>query len=188
MPPQVSAEPLPPEAELRPLLPGVLAGVLGVKRVLVPALPLEGEPLLAADAEGMPVVVSLDTKDGRAALLSGVAAVEALTERAAWLARMCPHIPADMPMEALRVLVLAPRMGDGVALLAEGHPRVSLATVSALRVNGELVLMAAPCAPSGWAGAAPHAEGSANEARDGHPFRTGMVTLSGDEESFFRSL
>jgi len=188
VPPQVIPEPLPPEGELRPLLPQVLTGVLGVNRVLVPELPLEGGPLLAADAEGMPVVVSFDHGDGRSALLAGATAVEALSERSGWLARMCPHIPADMPIDAVRLLVLAPRVGDGVGLLATGNQRVSLAVLSALRVNGELVLMASPWQGPNGSATATHADGTATAATDGHPFRTGQVTLSDDEEAFFRSL
>ncbi|MDH4229748.1 MAG: hypothetical protein OEW11_08415 [Nitrospirota bacterium] len=205
MAPLIQAEPLPPEDELRPLIAQSLAGVLGVSRVLVAELPLPGPsgvspamshasvsnvsarmlaPMLALDAEGLPVVVSFDLGDGSAALIGGASAHAALTGRGAWLARLCPSIPTDTPLESMRVLVLAPHIGEGLPLLISGNENLALATMAALRVGGELSLMLTP-----WQSSLAH--GFPQGIRDGHlstHFRTGTITLSDAEEAFFRSL
>lgn len=182
MPFEIQSEPIPGGAELRKLVADALGSVLGAARVVAPELPLPGGPVLAVDGEGEPVLVSFDAGDAETALVNGLSAMEALCAKGGLALCMCGGMPASARPEALRLMVLAPEVPSGVALVAEGRSRVSIYTFSALRINGELSLLVEP-----WA--APAATAPASGGADPvHPFRTGMVDLSKEEEAFFEGL
>lgn len=179
MPLQVQAVPLPDGPALRALVLASLEPVLGPCAVLDEALPLEGAPALVLDGEGNTTLVSFDPEDGGRALLSGLAALEAVASAGGWLAGQYPALAAAEALEGLQLLALGPTAPRGL-----GHtgtpPRLRVGAFRAVRVGEETGLLIdlvadRPRRPNGPATAPGHLQ----------PFRTGLVTLTTEEAAFF---
>jgi hypothetical protein len=175
----VHAEPLPAGAALRQAVIGALDGLAAGARVLAPTLALPGEPLLALSGDGAPLLVSFDREDGARALLNGVGALDALCAHGAFWAALCPPL-AGVDMGRLWLQVLVPDGAATLERLALRGRTLRVHHMRALRINGALALLAEPLA-----GAVAPASGRVREGVPPSPFRSGIVTLSAEEDAFF---
>ncbi|MFQ5509292.1 MAG: hypothetical protein ACE5FN_08140 [Leptospirillia bacterium] len=181
---EIHAEPLPAGSALRSLVIDRIPSIVPDGRVVVSELPLPGAPVLALDGEGVPVVVAFDA-DGGKALTEGLSATEKVQENAAWLVALCPGIPDGCPFDRVRLMVLSPKPPAGARHLVLGMANLFIATIRAVRIGRDLGLLVEPWQPE----EAP-LEGPSRKActERTHIFRTGQITLTEEEEAFFKSL
>jgi hypothetical protein len=179
MPLNVQSATLPEGPALRALVLASLEPVLGSATVLDESLPLEGAPALVLDGEGRATLVSFDPEDGGRALLSGLSALEAVASAGGWLAGHYPALAAPEALEGLQLLALGPTAPAGLGRTGT-PPRLRVGTFRAVQVGEETGLLVdlvahRPRRP----------EGPAPGPGRQQPFRTGLVTLSAEEEAFF---
>ncbi|MBI5137412.1 MAG: hypothetical protein HZA24_08790 [Nitrospirae bacterium] len=175
----VHGEPLPAGDALRQAVMGALDSLVPGARVLAPALALPGEPLFALAGDGAPVLVSFDREDGTRAVLNGVGALDALCAHGAFWASLCPQL-AGVDMGRLWLQVLVPDEAAMLGRLALRGRTLRVHHMRALRINGALALLAEPLG-----GPEAALNGRMREAAPLSPFRSGIVTLSAEEDAFF---
>lgn len=179
MPLKLQAATMPEGPALRALVLASLEPVLGGAAVLDEALPLEGAPALVLDGEGRATLVSFDPADAGRALLAGLAALEAVASAGGWLAGHYPALAAPEALDGLRLLALGPTVPLGLS--RTGTPeRLRVGAFRAVRVGEEtgLLIDIVSDHPQPLEGPAPGAGRL-------QPFRTGLVTLTAEEEAFF---
>jgi hypothetical protein len=146
---------------LQELITGSLPQVLGAGCELIAnRLPFEGNHLLCRDAEGRPVVVTWDGRDGGRALLAGLAAVAGLSDHRGLLYHLYPALFAGGPRyagpvfdgEEFRLALLAAKAPPGAAWLARACPALSVYTFRVLEVGGEIGLLIEPRSVAGQGG------------------------------------
>ena len=121
--------------ELRALLIDAADELIGENnQVLEPKLPWDGHPILMADPDLRPVLISFDPEQSQAALLNGLKAVEQLTTALPWINQVYDALRKQQ--RSPRLVVVSKEPPPGGTLLASGE-NLSLFTYKVLRVNGE---------------------------------------------------
>jgi len=176
----------PPRAPiLRELVLESLDRLLESPWVIDPELPCEGGPILATDATRNIVVISYDALDSAAALLCGLAALDALQTHRQWLARLYPDALGDASAREPRLVVLGPTAPPAAARLSASNARIDFFRLRTLQINGEPGLLIEPCGLQQPAAPPEH------EVFEPPPYRPPVpsdVPLSKEEEAFFQSL
>ena len=87
--------------ELRTLLIDAAEQLLGAGSSLLEAkLPWDGHPVLFADADSHPVLISFDPEQGQSALLNGLQTSEQLSNALPWVTRCMTHWVIDNYLSA----------------------------------------------------------------------------------------
>ena len=106
--------------ELRTLLIDAADELAGENSCLLePKLPWDGHPILLADAEGHPVLVSFDLADSQAALVSGLHATDQLAVALPWVNQVYATLQQRQKAPRLVVVSSEPPPG-GEAVLRSG--------------------------------------------------------------------
>jgi hypothetical protein len=181
------------QEELRALLIDAADQLAGANSCLLePKLHWDGNPILLADAQGHPVLLSFDTENSQAALLNGLHAIEQLAVALPWVNQVYDNLKQQQKAPRLVVVSREPPPGAGVVLA--DCSRLKLFTYRVLRINDDTGI---------WLECLEQEHGSAGliDTRDtgpkavntdqipAQPTPTGnMPTLSEDERADFRQL
>ncbi|HHH45072.1 MAG TPA: hypothetical protein ENK49_13115 [Gammaproteobacteria bacterium] len=163
----------------------------GESRLLEARLPWDGYPILLADAQYHPVLVSFDPINSQAALLNGLRATEQVATALPWLNQVYDALQKQLRPPRLMVVSYDPPPG-AEALLA-GCPDLKLFGYKVVRIRQEAGLLLEPVAAGGETGRDRPAEREApvvTTAKEERP-RTGPValpSLSEEEKNYFRQL
>ncbi len=189
----IRTEPLPEGEALSKLIAAAIPDLLGYElrdtdlsllghgKVLATELALPGRPTLAIDKDGAPVLICFNGSDGVRAVADGLAALAALNAHDGFWVSLCPDLAKlEDGLAPLRLLVLIPEQ-DAEAF-GFPIPRMELLAMGAARINGEPALLTTPVKT---VSEKPKAKPKAKRASR---FRTGEISLSGDETRFFDRL
>lgn len=111
-------------------------------QILEPKLPWEGHPILLADAELHPVVVSFDIEQSQAALLNGLMAVEKLSSALAWVNQVYDTL--QQQEQPPKLVVVSAEYPPGSTTVLTACAQLSLFQYKTLRINGETGLWLEP--------------------------------------------
>jgi hypothetical protein len=122
--------------QLRALLIDAADQLAGKHSCLLEAkLPWDGYPILLADTEGHPVLVSFDTENSLAALLNGLQAADQLATALPWVNQV--YAALQNRQEPPRLVVVTRETPPGSEAVLAGSPRLALFTCKVLLVNGD---------------------------------------------------
>jgi hypothetical protein len=122
--------------ELRTLLIEAADQLAGDNSCLLEAkVPWDGYPILLADAQARPVLVSFDTENSMAALLNGLQATDQLATALPWVNQM--YAPLQNRQAAPRLVVVTSETPPGSEAVLGGSPQLALFTCRVLLVNGD---------------------------------------------------
>lgn len=180
--------------ELRTLLIDAADLLAGENCCLLEArLPWDGHPILLADAQGHPVVVSFDTGNSLVALLNGLQSTEQLATALPWVNQV--YAPLQNRQEPPRLVVVTRETPPGSEAVLAGSPRLALFTYRVLRVNGETGVLleradqpAATTAAVGPATARERETVSWPRRPTSPPTAETLPSLSDAERTFFQQL
>jgi hypothetical protein len=126
--------------ELRTLLIDAADQLAGQNSCLLEArLPWDGYPILLADDQARPVVVSFDLQNSLAALLNGLQATDQLANALPWVNQVYAALQNRRKTPRLVVVTRETPPGS-VAVLADS-PQLALFTCRVLLVNGDRGLL-----------------------------------------------
>jgi hypothetical protein len=174
---------------LKELVTDSLTNVLGESHEIISDnLPFDGHHVLAINAERRPVLIAWDGRDGGRALLAGLAAIEGLSDNRAMLYRLYPALfrgnrdsSAIFRIEDMQLIVLAPKPPPGGSYLRQSFHNLTIYTFRILEVDGKIGLLIETPRGVDTAGAASQAGVPLT-----HGFRVGQMTLSPEEDAWFR--
>ena len=182
------------QEELRTLLIDAADQLAGANSCLLePKLHWDGYPILLADAQGHPVLISFDTENSQAALLNGLHAIEQLAVALPWVNQVYDNLKQQK--KAPRLVVVSRESPPGAGVVLADSPRLKLFTYRILRINDDTGI---------WLECLDQYLGSAGltDSRDTKPKavtteiqRPAQVTATGtlpalseDERAYFRQL
>lgn len=126
--------------QLRTLLIDAVDELVGQQsRLLEAKLPWDGHPLLLADAEGHPVLVSFDLANSQAALVNGLVATEQLSAALPWINQV--YEPLRQLQKPPRLVIVSTEPPPGSTALLANCPNLSLFNFRILNINGETGLL-----------------------------------------------
>ncbi|MFQ5643543.1 MAG: hypothetical protein ACE5FQ_07570 [Thiogranum sp.] len=163
----------------------------GESRLLEPKLPWDGYPILLADMNNRPVLISFDPVNSQAALLNGLQATEQVATALPWINQVYDALHKQL--RPPRLVVISHEPPPGAASLLAGCPDLKLFSYKVVRINEETGLLLEPVTTSGDTAcidALPDNEPAPVTVKNELP-RTGPValpTLSDEEKSYFRQL
>jgi hypothetical protein len=125
--------------QLRGLLLEATEQLIGAgANVLESRLPWEGQPMLLADADLHPVLVSFEAEDSEAALLNGLRGVEQLCNALPWINQIYQTLQGQQ--QPPKLVVVAEEFPPGAGAVLRVCPDLTLYRYTLLSVNGELGL------------------------------------------------
>lgn len=128
---------------LRALLIDALDELTGDKsQLLEPKLPWDGQPILVADAEHHPVLISFDPVNSQSALLNGLQATEQIATALPWINQV--YAALHKQQHPPRLVVISHDPPPGAAALLAGCPGLKLFSYKVLKVNEETGLLLEP--------------------------------------------
>jgi hypothetical protein len=128
---------------LRALLIDAADQLVGPDSCLLEArLPWDGHPVLFADTDRHPVLVSFDLENSQAALLNGLHASDQLATALPWVNQVYEALEGQQKPPRLVVVTAGPPPGNQAALTGDGALR--LFTCKVLGINGEIGLLLEP--------------------------------------------
>lgn len=161
----------------------------GESRLLEARLPWDGYPILLADAQNHPVLVSFDPINSQAALLNGLRATEQVATALPWLNQVYDALQKQLRPPRLMVVSYDPPPGAG-ALLA-GCPDLKLFGYKVVRIRQEAGLLLEPVSTGRdtCSDAAPEPEAPLATRQERPRTRpVALPTLSDEEKNYFRQL
>lgn len=124
------------QESLRTLLIDAAAELAGANsQLLEPKLPWDGYPILLADAQGHPVLVSFDTANSQAALLNGLSATEQLAMALPWINTVYEAL--QQQQKAPRLIVVSQEPPPGAEAVLTGCPGLKFFSYKVLRINND---------------------------------------------------
>ena len=122
--------------ELRTLIIDAADQLLGTGSTLLEAkLPWDGNPVLLADAEGQPVLISFDPEHSQAALLNGLKTSEQLANALPWVNQVYEALGnRQLPV---RLIVVSQSYPPGSETILSNCPQLALYRYRTLSINGE---------------------------------------------------
>jgi len=190
--------------ELRTLLIDAAEQLLGAGSTLLEAkLPWDGHPLLFADAETHPVLVSFDPEQSQSALLNGLQTSEQLSNALPWVNQVYDAL--GNRQLSVRLVVISRNYPPGSQTILANCPQLTLYRYRTLSINGETGLWLERLGPGEQISHAPaeHAiprivtdtraepgEPEAETETERHATTTAhdLPPLSKEESSFFQQL
>jgi hypothetical protein len=132
----------PDREQLRSLLLDAADQIAGTgASILEPRLRWDGQPMLLADAQLRPVLVSFEPQDSEAALINGLRGVEQLRNALPWINQVYETL--QQRQQAPRLVVVAREFPPGATVLG-ACPGLRLYRYQPLSVNGEVALCFEP--------------------------------------------
>jgi hypothetical protein len=104
-------------------------------KILEPKLPWDGHPILVADAECRPVLISFDPEQGQSALLNGLQAAEQLATALPWVNQVYGAL--EQRQLPPRLVVVSQELPPGADTVLACCPHLRLFRCKILRVNEE---------------------------------------------------
>ncbi|MFZ0470788.1 MAG: hypothetical protein WAL92_17825 [Thiogranum sp.] len=181
--------------ELRTLLIDAADELAGGNSCLLEAkLPWDGHPILLADAEGHPVLVSFDLADSQAALVSGLHATDQLAVALPWVNQV--YAPLQQRQKAPRLVVVSsePPPGSEAVLRTRSGAGLTMFSCRVLSVNGDMGILlepldGAPVARAAVTRLAHATQPAVPEVAPPAPRATESVpSLSDEERAYFQQL
>ena len=124
------------QEEIRTLLIDAADELAGANSHLLEAkLPWDGYPILLADAQGQPVLVSFDTDNSQAALLNGLRATQQLAVALPWVNQVYEDL--QQQQKAPRLVVVGRELPPGAETVLAGCTGLALFTYKVLRINDD---------------------------------------------------
>lgn len=161
----------------------------GKSQLLETTLPWDGHPILVADAEHHPVLISFDPINSQSALLSGLQATEQIATALPWINQV--YTALHKQLRPPRLVVISHDPPPGAAALLAGCPKLKLFSYKVVRINEETGLLLEPVITDGDTSISmtPDTEPPAI-ARTGAPPAgpVALPTLSEKEKAYFRQL
>jgi len=114
----------------------------GKSQLLEPKLPWDGHPILVADAELHPVLISFDPINSQSALLSGLQATEQIATALPWVNQV--YAALGNQQRSPQLVVVSHDPPPGAAALLVGCPGLKLFSYKVLKVNEEAGLYLEP--------------------------------------------
>ncbi|GEM_PF-2038098 len=122
--------------ELRTLLIDAADQLLGSGSTLLEAkLPWDGHPVLFADADGHPVLISFDPEQGQSALLNGLQTSEQLSNALPWVNQVYDAL--GNRQLSVRLIVVSRCYPPGSHTILTGCQQLTLYRYRTLSINGE---------------------------------------------------
>lgn len=122
--------------ELRTLLIDSIDELVGGNaQILEPKLPWEGHPILVADAQQRPVLISFDPDNAQAALLGGLQAAEQISDALPWINQVYDALHKQQ--QPPRLVVISRQAPPGAASILATCPCLTLFSYKVLQVNDE---------------------------------------------------
>jgi hypothetical protein len=155
-------------------------------------LPWDGYPILLADAQGHPVLVSFDAENSLAALLNGLQATEQLASALPWVNQV--YSALQNRQEPPRLVVVSGETPPGSETVLAGSPQLTLFTCKVLQVNGDTGVLLERLDTPQAATAAVIAPATAQAAGSGvrrlvaAPAPDELPSLSDAERAYFQQL
>jgi len=122
--------------ELRTLIIDAAEQLMGSGNTLLEAkLPWDGHPVLFADANGHPVLISFDSEQSQAALLNGLQTSEQLSNALPWVNQVYEALGnQQLPV---RLIVVSQSYPPGSETILANCPQLTLYRFRTLNINGE---------------------------------------------------
>jgi hypothetical protein len=134
---------IPDREQLRSLLLDAADQIAGTgASILEPRLRWDGQPMLLADAQLRPVLVSFEPEHSEAALLNGLRGVEQLCNALPWVNQVYEAL--QQRQQPPRLAVIARTFPPGATAVLGACPGLSLYRYQPLSINGELALCFEP--------------------------------------------
>ena len=178
----------PDREQLRRLLLDATEQLIGTgNNILEPRLPWDGQPMLLADADLHPVLVSFEPDHSEAALLNGLRGVEQLCNALPWINQV--YATLQQQQRPPRLVVVAPEFPPGAVAVLRACPELSLYRYRLLSVNGEIALWLERLDPT--PAALPAQEASPQQTTGALPQQASndiLPPLSEAENAYFQQL
>ncbi len=178
----------PDREQLRSLLLDAADQIVGTgASILEPRLRWDGQPMLFADAQLRPVLVSFEPEHSEEALLNGLRGVEQLCNALPWINQVYEAL--QQRQQPPRLVVVAGEFPPAATALLGGCPSLSLYRYRPLSVNGEVALyfelLELPPAAPGAEESAPRQDAAALPK---HASNDILPPLSEAESAYFQQL
>jgi hypothetical protein len=122
--------------QLRTLLIDAADELAGEHSCLLEAkLPWDGHPVLLADSQGHPVLVSFEPDNSQAALVNGLVATEQLTAALPWINQV--YEPLGNRQQTPKLVIVSPELPPGSKAVLSGCQNLCLFSYRVLEINGE---------------------------------------------------
>ncbi len=161
----------------------------GKSQLLEPKLPWDGHPILVADAELHPVLISFDPVNSQSALLSGLQATEQIATALPWVNQV--YAALGNQQRPPRLVVVSHDPPPGAAALLVGCPDLKLFSYKVLKVNEETGLYLEPVGRHNEVSAGMPPETAAAVMEEPAETPNGPVALpplSDEEKNYFQQL
>ncbi|MFQ5471196.1 MAG: hypothetical protein ACE5EH_13010 [Gammaproteobacteria bacterium] len=189
---KIQTIPLSSNEILQELITQSLEELLGQSfNVISNNLPYTGNHILAMDSCNRPTLISYDNRDGGQALLSGLAAMDGLTNDRAWLYKVYPSLFNDNPNSTLNINdiqlnLLSPTAPPGAVYLSKQIKNLNVYLFNCFLLNGEYGLLIEPYQIDSNLGDQYVELRHSDESVEISPFRSGELTLTPEEETYFQ--
>ena len=120
--------------QLRALLIDAAEQLAGIdSKVLEPKLPWDGQPILVADKDLHPVLISFDPQQSQSALLSGLQGIEQLTAALPWVNQVYDVL--QQRRAPPKLVVVSSEFPPGAETVLTDCPNLKIFRCQVLRVN-----------------------------------------------------
>ncbi len=180
--------------QLRTLLIDAADELAGEHNHLLEAkLPWDGHPILLADSQGNPVLVSFEPQNSQAALVNGLIATEQLTAALPWINQV--YEPLRQKQRPPKLVIVSPEPPAGSKAVLSTCPSLSLYNYRVLNINGDTGLWLEKTSSSSVP-ATPGRQHNENHRSSIQPVtemksddnKTDLPALSDEETAYFQQL
>ena len=188
-----TAEPCDRE-QLRTLLIDAADELAGQHHHLLEAkLPWDGHPILLADSQGHPVLVSFEPENSQAALVNGLVATEQLTAALPWINQI--YASLGKQQRPLKLVIVSPEPPPGSKAILSTCPNLSLFNYRVLNINGDTGLWLEKTTELSTSTGSQHRHGETRPSpvqpvarTTADDSNTVLPTLSAEESTYFQQL
>lgn len=188
-----TAEPCDRE-QLRTLLIDAADELAGEHHHLLEAkLPWDGHPILLADSQGHPVLVSFEPQNSQAALVNGLVATEQLTAALPWINQI--YASLGKQQRPLKLVIVSPEPPPGSKAILSTCPNLSLFNYRVLNINGDTGLWLEKTTELSTSTGSQHRHGETRPSpvqpvarTTADDSNTALPTLSAEESTYFQQL
>ena len=188
-----TAEPCDRE-QLRTLLIDAADELAGQHHHLLEAkLPWDGHPILLADSQGHPVLVSFEPENSQAALVNGLVATEQLTAALPWINQI--YASLGKQQRPLKLVIVSPEPPPGSKAILSTCSNLSLFNYRVLNINGDTGLWLEKTTELSTSTGSQHRHGETRPSpvqpvarTTADDSNTVLPTLSAEESTYFQQL
>jgi hypothetical protein len=162
-------------------------------RLLEAKLPWDGHPMLLADSQGHPVLVSFEPENSQAALVNGLAATEQLTAALPWINQVYESL--GQQQRPPKLVIVSPEPPPGSKAILSTCPNLSLFNYRILKINGDTGLWLEKTSDLSTSAAAKHRHDGTRPSSvqpviqsTTDDSNTALPSLSDEETAYFQQL